>query len=117
MIPTFKDAEGREWTTRISVATMARVQAEAGVDLRDPDSWLDAGPLAQFKTIVAVIRPQIDARKLDAEAFGESLAEEHLMDAMVAVIEGLIEFLSAERRPKLRQALDAWKAASHATQE
>ncbi len=108
---TFTDHQGRSWTIEINFTSLRRVKATTGVDLTrlvDPKSdvmgQLTGDPFVLFDCLIALLQPQLDAKGLTAERFGESLDEESADNAVVALIEAAIDFFQAGKRMLLKRA-------------
>jgi len=113
-VKVFKDNEAREWTVTITVATVKRVKALAGVDLMtvlDTDllQRLSSDAVLLVDTVYAICKPQIDQRKLTDEDFAEAMAGMALADAADAFLEEMVEFFPPPRRELLAKALGKMK--------
>ena len=117
---TFTDAMGRSWSLEITVATLKRVRAVAGVDLIEAagGTLLDrlvADPVLLGDVLYACVKPQADERKITDEDFGRSLAGDAIDHATTALLEEFVAFFPSPRRRVLEQALAkmaGWRAAA-----
>jgi hypothetical protein len=117
---TFTDALGRSWSLEITVATLKRVRALAGVDLIEAagGTLLDrlvADPVLLGDVLFACVKPQADERKVTDEDFGRSLAGDAIDHATTALLEEFVAFFPSPRRRVLTQALAklaGWRAAA-----
>jgi hypothetical protein len=117
---TFTDALGRSWSLEITVATLKRVRAVAGVDLIEAagGTLLDrlvADPVLLGDVLYACVKPQADERKITDEDFGRSLAGDAIDHATTALLEEFVAFFPSPRRRVLEQALTklaGWRAAA-----
>ena len=117
---TFTDALGRPWSLEITVATLKRVRAVAGVDLIEAagGTLLDrlvADPVLLGDVLYACVKPQADERKITDEDFGRSLAGDAIDHATTALLEEFVAFFPSPRRRVLEQALAklaGWRAAA-----
>ena len=122
---TFTDALNRSWSLEITVATLKRVRAVAGVDLIEAagGTLLDrlvADPVLLGDVLYACVKPQADERKLSDEDFGRSLAGDAIDQATTALLEEFVAFFPSPRRRVLEQALAklaGWRAAALAAAE
>jgi len=117
---TFTDALNRSWSLEITVATLKRIRALAGVDLLEAagGTLLDrlvADPVLLGDVLYACVKPQADERKLTDEDFGRSLAGDVIDTATTALLEEFVAFFPSPRRRVLTQALAklaGWRAAA-----
>jgi hypothetical protein len=117
---TFTDALGRSWSIEITVSTLKRVRALAGVDLIEAagGTLLDrlvADPVLLGDVLFACVKPQADERKISDEDFGRSLAGDAIDTATTALLEEFVAFFPKPRRQVLAQALAklaGWRAAA-----
>lgn len=122
---TFTDALGRSWSVEITVATLKRIRAVAGVDLLEAagGTLLDrlvADPVLLGDVLYAVVKPQADDRKITDEDFGSSLAGDAIDSATTALLEEFVAFFPSPRRRVLAQALAkmaGWRATALAAAE
>lgn len=108
---TFRDAQERVWELRITVASLARVQAHAGVDLAallDGQAGLTAlgqllqQPVRLAQVLWVLVEPQAQARGITPEEFGEALFGDALEAAAEAFVAELVFFIPNRQ---LRQQL------------
>ncbi len=109
---TFSDAQGRTWSCAVTVATVARVRRDCGVDLMElatGDLWsrLASDPVLMVTVLASVLRPQLQAAGVSDEAFAESLAGDALQDAMRALIAGCVGFFPNQATRTALQTLAA----------
>ncbi|MCK6488492.1 MAG: hypothetical protein L6R48_09220 [Planctomycetes bacterium] len=117
---TFTDALNRSWSLEITVATLKRIRAVAGVDLIEAagGTLLDrlvADPVLLGDVLYACVKPQADERKITDEDFGRSLAGDTIDTATTALLEEFVAFFPSPRRRVLTQALAklaGWRAAA-----
>ena len=115
---TFTDSMGRSWSLEITVATLKRVRAVAGVDLIEAagGTLLDrlvADPVLLGDVLYACVKPQADERKITDEDFGRSLAGDAIDHATTALLEEFVAFFPSPRRRVLERALAklaGWRA-------
>jgi len=115
--PTFEDIHGNTWTTKVTVATQARVRLETThnlLALAEPDSELlrlcASDDVLLFRVLCAVLRPQITQRFGEGEQadmqFAESLDETSSRKAILALMDGLFLFFGDRKRALLKGAHD-----------
>ena len=104
---TFRDKAGREWAVEATVDSLRRARDLAGFDLGKLDGALlsecAADPVRLVDTLYAVLKPDIEARKISPEEFGCSLGGQPLQDAWEALIEEVADFLPPRRGGPLRR--------------
>lgn len=110
----WKDKEGREWHTTITVNTVRRVRELTDVlltDAADSDliERLYGDVLMLCDVLYAVCKPEADKRGIDAEAFGELLANETIDEACESFMGDLIRFFPSGRRQRAERILAAAK--------
>ena len=108
-MPRFKDATGREWTLRITCATLQHFEEKTGANIFDPKvlSGIDKS-LGKMCTL-AYFACGEQARKLNIsqEEFGEGIDSDLLMIAMIeAVGEALMLFFQS-RQSQDQKAADS----------
>jgi len=115
---TFRDAQGREWSLTINVASLKRVNDALGLDLTqivDPDSdvvaKLTGDMFLLFECLCTLLQPQLDQHDVSPEAFGESLDEESTEKAATALFEAIIDFFREDRRMLLKRAFSKVQTA------
>lgn len=122
---TFTDARGRSWDLEITVATLKRIRAVAGVDLLEVAGGtlfdkLVADPVLLGDVLYAVVKPQADAQQVSDEDFGRALAGDVIDSATTALLAEIVAFFPSPRRRVLEQAmttLAAWRAQALAAAE
>lgn len=108
MSNTFKDTEGRVWTVKVTYGTLVRVQDATGIDLTkildpsagDTDDALQS-PATLLRVLCAVLRPQLDERKVTDAAFADCLTEDEGEAAGLALYQSIIEFFRGPKRDAL----------------
>ncbi len=105
----FRDKTGRTWLVEFTLGSLTRVKAETGVDLLTlhiPDSPAmcvlrdDVGKL--LDVLLVQLRPQMQERGVTVEQFGELLLEEHVWDAVEAILEGMVDYYPPAKRAALQ---------------
>lgn len=114
---TFQDSNGRVWAVNINVGTLKRVRALCGVDLYNILSFegKDTGLLEQLANdpillvdvIYAVCKDEADRLGITAEAFGESMAGDAIVNATNALLDDLVDFFPAAKRMVLNRIMNA----------
>lgn len=102
---TFKDAKGREWQVSVTVSSIKRVKALAGLDIlrvQDHLQRLMSDPELLANVLCAIVRPQLEAQGISDEEFGEGLAGDPIDQATRALVEDLADFFP---QPAQRAAL------------
>lgn len=104
----FEDAEGREWSLKITVNDIRRVRRILGEDLLKDNveqmlSRLMADPVLLVDVIYVLVKPQADNRDLSDEDFGRSLYGDALDRATQAFLDALTNFFPSRRREILRR--------------
>lgn len=107
---SFTDALGRTWTVEITVATLKRIRALAGVDLLEAagGSLLDrlvSDPVLLADVIYACVKPQADERKMTDEDVGRALTGDAIDHATNALLAAFVAFFPSPRRRILERAL------------
>lgn len=118
---TFTDNAGRSWQIAVTVSTIRRVRAEAGVDLAAAGRTAPGGesvleriasdPVLLADALYAIVRPEAEARKITPEQFGEALAGDAVEAAADALVEEIVDFFPTPVRARWRRAMDLAKAA------
>lgn len=108
---TFTDSKGRTWTIEANVSSLRRVKAATDVDLTklvdpkdDTIGRLTGDLFLLFDVLCAMLQPQLDEKAVSREQFGESLDEESAEKAVMALIEGVIDFFRDGKRTLLKRA-------------
>ena len=118
-VPAWKDRDGRKWSTLISVTTIARVKEATGVNLLDIvegkllPRFLD-DPLLLVDVLYVVSKSQADERSVSKDAFGDLFVGDVTVDAMQALVQGLLDFFPSDRRAMIGRL---WKATERAQSE
>ena len=103
---TFTDADGRQWSLRLTVDDIRRVRDNCDVDLLDVGEGL-LRQLADVVTLVDVLHcllvVECEARQIDPVEFAGGLRGDALDDASRALMEALIDFFPSRRQPALRK--------------
>lgn len=118
---TFIDNAGHSWQIAVTVSTIRRVRAEAGVDLAAAGRTAPGGesvleriasdPVLLADALYAIVRPEAEARKISPEQFGEALAGDAVEAAADALVEEIVDFFPTPVRARWRRAMDLAKAA------
>lgn len=108
-MPSFVDANGRQWLIVVSIAAVKRVRELAEVDLLqffDPKrplaAELSSDPVALASVLWSVCEPQATKLGVSAEDFGESLYGDAIAGGAEALIGAMVDF---SPHPKEREAL------------
>jgi len=110
---TFKDNKDREWKVDVSVNSLRRVRDLIGLDLSGVrvaaviEQLSNDLPLT-VDVIYCIVKPQCDAAGVSDEDFGRALQDEDgsiASAAVVALMEGLIEFFPDARARKVLSRL------------
>jgi len=99
----WKDATGREWSTRITVNTISHVKETSGVlltDLVDGNLFeqLSSDIILLCSVICRICEPQWTQREMTASDFGELLVGDAIDEAYRSFVEDLIAFFPKGRR-------------------
>lgn len=110
----WKDRDGREWHTTITVNTVRRVRELTDVlltDAADNDliERLYGDVLLLCDVLYAVCKPEAEQRGIDADTFGELLANETIDQATESFMGDLIAFFPSGRRQRAERILTAAK--------
>lgn len=81
---TFKDAEGREWTPRLTAQAIFNVSAETGIKLSDLTRQ-DIRPGDLIVLLWRCCEKQAEGRKLSREDFLDSLEVSHIAEGVKAI--------------------------------
>ena len=118
-VSSWKDRDDRSWSTAISVTTIARVKEVTGVNLLDIvegkllPQFLD-DPLLLVEVLYVVSKPQIDERSVTKDAFGDLFVGDVTVDAVNALVQGLLDFFPSGRREMIQRL---WQATERAQNE
>jgi hypothetical protein len=109
----FQDRRGRAWLVELDLGAMTRVLREADVDLltlHNPDSEalriLRDDPVRLLDVLLALLRPQIKAAGITEEDFAGGLLEEHVWQAVEALLEGVTDYYPPEKRAALKPLME-----------
>jgi hypothetical protein len=118
---SFRDAFGRDWPLRVSVATVGRLRDQMGVDL----PAIVEKPLEFFARLTdddiflagciwATVEPEAGRRNVSAEEFADGLAGDALFDAGRVFAAAVVDFF---RDPRVRESVrgvlaKAWQVVS-----
>lgn len=116
---SWTDADGTQWSARMTIAEAQRLKADEGIDLLDPEQLksLVSDPLSVVHLITCVHAPQIEEAGITRGDFAElcTQTEGIATDAADALVEALADFFGRLRKPALanvvRLALEAATAA------
>ena len=108
---SFRTTDGAEWEVRVNVLTIKRVEEETGIRLTaivDDDAMrakLFSDDLRFAETVLAVIRPQLEAAgKTDANFF-EALDGTTIEQAAEALLAEIVDFFQEPRKGLLKKWL------------
>jgi hypothetical protein len=111
---SFLDRHGRKWLVEFDLWTLSRVKRDAEVDLltlHDPDSAamqiLQGDHVRLLAVLLAVVEPQIKAAGLTEEEFARGLHEEHVWDAVAALLQGVTDYYPPAKRAALQPVIAA----------
>lgn len=120
---TFTDSENRTWTIDVNFTSLKRVKAATGIDLTklvdrksDIIEQLTGDLFVLFDCLVALVQPQLDAKTLTAEQFGEAFDEAAAENAVSALITAVIDFFPERKRQLLKRAFAKVTAAAQQRQ-
>ncbi|MHB8953568.1 MAG: hypothetical protein ACYC4U_11410 [Pirellulaceae bacterium] len=99
----WKDPNGREWSTAVTVSTVKRVKELADTlltDAADTDlvDRLYGDVMLLANVLYAVCEPQARQREVTAEQFGELLAGDTIDRACESLMRDIIDFFPSGRR-------------------
>jgi len=110
---TFLDDNGDQWSIRVDVNTLKRVQDLTGVNLAEVVEEgsnlierLDKDPVLLVGVVWAVLKPQCELRDITPEEFGSRIIGDTLQEASEAFLYALIRFFPKARRGPLLIILD-----------
>jgi methyl-accepting chemotaxis protein len=118
-VSSWKDRDGRSWSTSISVTTIARVKETTGVNLLEIvegkllPQFLD-DPLLLVEVLHVISKAQVDERGVSKEAFGDLFIGDVTVDAVNALVQGLLDFFPSGRREMIQRL---WQATERAQNE
>jgi hypothetical protein len=108
-LKTFRDNAGRTWTVAVTVASIKRVRATAGVDLYGlvDDGFrglaeLLADPIRLVDVLYVLCQAEAERQGVTDEQFGEAMAGDAIDLATTAFLESFTEFFPA---PKVRAGI------------
>lgn len=119
---TYTDATGESWSLVVTVDTVRRVRQLVSVDLMDvvkgakpgdPPSLLNRlaeDPVLLVDVLYAICKPQVEMRKLDAEAFAARLAGDAIDTATMELLGAIADFFPSPTRKLLLQLIEAGRA-------
>jgi len=119
-VRTFRDTEGREWVLALTLGSLRRIKASAGLDMLDLGQWdkeasnpflrLSRDAVTLADTLCALCQTQMVERGISEERFAESLGGQSIDDALIALVEEWSDFFRQGRREMesmlLRRALE-----------
>jgi len=103
MSHAFKDAEGREWIVRVTVATIKRIRDTIGLDILDGENsiaLLSSDPVTLCDVLYLSCKDDADNRNVSDEEFGRALWGDALDAATNAFLEALADFFRNPRQRK-----------------
>jgi hypothetical protein len=105
-VPTFKDANGREWLVKLDGPKIGEVRKLLGVDLAATDGSasekLRDDPVLLVDTLWVVCRGQAAAGGVSSAQFGEALVGDPIETATEALIDAINDFFPSRRREALK---------------
>lgn len=115
---TFADNKGRTWSIDLTFGSICRVKKETGVDLltlHNPDSpalnLMQEDSEKLLAVLLALVGPQLRAKGIAEEEFVDSLLEEHVLNAVEALMLGMVDYYPPEKqavlKPLMRKVLGA----------
>lgn len=117
---SFKDTEGRDWLVEINVGTVMRVRAMCdGLDLvnvirvennrpnTDLLEKLADDPVLLVNVLYVVCNEQVKERNLSTEQFAQAMAGDCIEQAVVALLDELVDFFPKAKRLVLRKIMDS----------
>lgn len=109
-MPTFKDANGREWVVKLDAPTIADVRSELSIDLIDPKGasflTLSDDPVSLVNVLWVICREQAQRAGLTDRQFGEALVGDPIEAAAGALCSAICDFFPQQRR-RLMQLMAA----------
>ncbi|RIK82886.1 MAG: hypothetical protein DCC68_05060 [Planctomycetota bacterium] len=112
-MPSFKDANGREWLVTVDVAQIRRVRQRLKLnlaDLQEGDLLLRlADPVTLVDVLFVLVLPQAEEKNVSDEQFASALGGDTLTEATTALLEALCDFFQEPQRTFLRMVLAATK--------
>lgn len=104
----FNDRNGDEWEVTLTVASLRRVTAQTKFPLL---SLLDKkmeglaklydDPETLVQILFAICEPEIEARGMEPEAFGECFSGDSILEAVKALIEAVADFYPDPKQRKI----------------
>ena len=97
---TFKDLNNNNWEIKITIGDLKRVKSITGHDLLAAENddevplvvSLHDDSMLLADVVFALVKPQLDAKEINEEAFGLSLGGEAMANAYNALVEELSNF-------------------------
>ena len=126
---TFRDTEGREWVLSLTLGSLRRIKASAGLDMLDLGQWdkqasnpflrLSRDVVTLADTLCALCQTQMTERGISEDQFAEALGGQSIDDALIALVEEWSDFFRHARKETealiLRRALDVMNEARKRT--
>jgi hypothetical protein len=104
-MPSFKDANGREWLIKLDGPKIKEVRAECGVDFASLDGntfqRLESDPCLLVDVLWVICRSQSAINTTPAN-FGEAMVGDPIEAATQALLEAIADFFPARKRLLLR---------------
>jgi hypothetical protein len=106
-VPQIKDREGRVWNIEINPWSIRRVREALNINLLEmleKDSTLAEDledPVRSVELVWCLCQPQAAEREVSEKSFWESLDQDMLDSAGLAIMEGIANFSRAAIRPAL----------------
>lgn len=112
---TFTDASGQTWSVAITIDAIRRVRQLASVDLMQVvgGPLLDriAGdPVLLVDVLGAVCKPQLDAKQVPPETFGQAMFGDAIVAGETALLLAIADFCPSQTRGLFLQVLEAVRA-------
>ena len=120
-MPTFKDANGKEWIVALDGPTIREVRKAVGVDLAATDGraadQLYNDPVVLVDSLWIVCRSQANAAGITGEQFGRALVGDPIDSATDALIEAINDFFPKRRREAMKTLTARMKETREAGME
>ena len=118
---SFRDKTGRAWSIDLTIGAAKRVLQASGFDLVNPSSKssdgrelverLDGDLIAVYEVLWAFIEPQAMALGVTADAFGELMAADCIVEAQGVLFAEWADFFRRLQRPDMAAALETMARA------
>lgn len=105
-MPTFKDANGREWLVKLDGPKIGEVRKTCGVDLAAIDGSaaekLRDDPCLLVDSLWVICKSQAQSQSITSAQFGEALVGDSIEFATEALIDAINDFFPSRRREHLK---------------